>query len=142
MKDKINKLYDKDNKIAYSALLEFEKETTESNELYNYFDELLNMLNNERTYVRVRAFRLICALAKWDNEEKIEKNIDIILKVFDDTTSTSVRQYLDKINLEQITICETTNVAEKYYIFYSHRTESLLAFHLMVFHVLDIYQYH
>ena len=75
MKEKIKMLYDKDDKVAYKVLLELENEVTESNELYNYFDELLNMLKHEKTFVRVRAFRLICALSKWDNENKIEINV-------------------------------------------------------------------
>ena len=99
MKDKINKLYDKDNKIAYNYLLELENEVVKSNELYNYFDELITMLNSEKSFVRVRAFRLICALAKWDVENKIESNIDAILNELDDDTSTSVRQCLSKLNL-------------------------------------------
>lgn len=99
MIEKINLLYDKDDKIAYKILLELENEVTESNELYNYFDELLNMLKNENTFVRVRAFRLICALAKWDCDNKINNSIDLILSELDDNTSTSVRQCLNKLNL-------------------------------------------
>ena len=99
MKEKIKMLYDKDDKAAYKVLLELETEVTESNELYNYFNDLLNMLTNEKSFVRVRTFRLICALAKWDNENKIENNFDLILKELDDNTSTSVRQCLGKLNL-------------------------------------------
>ena len=65
MKNKIDKLYDREDRIAYKVLLELETEVTESNELYNYFNDLLNMLKNEKSFVRVRAFRLICALAKF-----------------------------------------------------------------------------
>ena len=57
------------------------------------------MLKNEKSFVRVRAFRLICAFAKWDIENKIEDNIDLILNELDDDTSTSVRQCLDKLNI-------------------------------------------
>lgn len=99
MKDKILKLYNKDDKVLYNNLLDLEIEVTESNELYNYFDELLKMLENEKSYIRVRAFRLICALAKQDKDDKIASNIDIILNELDDKTSTSVRQCLNKINL-------------------------------------------
>ena len=113
MKDKILKLYDKDNKVAYNNLLELELETTGSNEIYNYFDELLGMLKNEKSFVRVRAFRLICALAKWDIENKIEDNIDLILNELDDDTSTSVRQCLDKLNLLLIYKPELSNQVEK-----------------------------
>ena len=57
------------------------------------------MLNNDKSFVRVRAFRLICSLAKWDKDNKIDNNIDFILNELDDNTSTSVRQCLDKLNL-------------------------------------------
>ena len=99
MKEKINMLYDKDDKVAYNNLLELESEAAESNEIYSYFEEFLSMLNDEKTFVRVRAFRLICALAKWDNANKININIDLILNELDDDTSTSVRQCLNKLNL-------------------------------------------
>lgn len=49
MKEKIKMLYDKDDKVAYKYLLELENGVTESNELYNYFDELLDMLKHEKT---------------------------------------------------------------------------------------------
>lgn len=112
MKEKIKELYDKDDKVAYSNLLELEAEATESNELYNYFDELIEMLNNDKSFVRVRAFRLICALAKWDKENKIDNNINFILNELDDNTSTSVRQCLDKLNLILIYKPELSNKVE------------------------------
>lgn len=74
MEEKIKNLYNRDNNIAYKTLLELEAMTTESNELYGYFNKFLEMLNNEKTFIRVRGFRLICSLAKWDNENKIDKN--------------------------------------------------------------------
>lgn len=89
----------KDNKTAYKKLLELEQLTTESNELYGYFDELLSMLNSEKSFVRIRGFRLICSLSKWDNENKINENIDKILDCFDDNNGINIRQYLSKINL-------------------------------------------
>lgn len=112
MNDKIKMLYDKDDKIAYNNLIELETETMESNELYNYFDDLLFMLKNDKTFVRVRAFRLICALAKWDCNNMIENNIDLILNELDDDTSTSVRQCLDKLNLILIYKPELSNKIE------------------------------
>ena len=75
MKDKINNLYNKDDNVSYNTLKELELIASQSNELYEYFDELLNMLNNEKSFIRVRGFRLICALAKWDTKGKTENNI-------------------------------------------------------------------
>lgn len=112
MKEKIENLYNEDNNSAYKTLLELETMTTESNELYNYFNELLKMLNNEKTFIRVRGFRLICSLAKWDNENKINKNIDIILKELEDEKGTSVRQCLEKINLILMYKVELTDIIE------------------------------
>ena len=112
MKEKIKNLYNEDNNSAYKTLLELEIITTESNELYNYFNEFLNMLNNEKTFIRVRGFRLICSLAKWDNENKINKNIDIILKELEDEKGTSVRQCLEKLNLILMYKIELTDIIE------------------------------
>lgn len=99
MKEKLENLYNQDNAAAYKTLLELEAITAKSNELYAYFDELLNMINHPKTFVRVRGFRLICSLAKWDNENKINENIDEILKELDDDRGTSVRQCLEKLHL-------------------------------------------
>lgn len=112
MKEKIKNLYNEDNNSAYKTLLELETITTESNELYNYFDEFLKMLNNEKTFIRVRGFRIICSLAKWDNENKINKNIDIILKELEDEKGTSVRQCLEKLNLILMHKIELTDIIE------------------------------
>ena len=112
MKEKIKKLYNEDNNSAYKTLLELEIITTESNELYNYFNEFLKMLNNEKTFIRVRGFRIICSLAKWDNENKINKNIDIILKELEDEKGTSVRQCLEKLNLILMHKIELTDIIE------------------------------
>ena len=112
MKERIENLYNEDNNIAYKTLLELEAITAESNELYSYFKDLLELLNGEKTFVRVRGFRLICSLAKWDNENKINKNIDVILRELDDDKGTSVRQCLEKINLILMYKIELTEVVE------------------------------
>lgn len=110
MKEKIENLYNKDNNSAYKTLLDLEVITTESNELYNYFDFLLKMLNDERSFIRVRGFRLICCLAKWDTKNKINDNIDIILRELEDEKGTSVRQCLEKLNQILIYKIELTNI--------------------------------
>lgn len=112
MKEKIENLYNEDNNYAYKTLLELETTATESNELYNYFNEFLKMLSNSKTFVRVRGFRLICCLAKWDNENKINQNIDKILNELEDQKGTSVRQCLEKLNLILMYKIELTNVIE------------------------------
>lgn len=110
MKEKVAELYNKNNNTAHKAMLELEILTTTSKELYDYFEELLNMLDNEKTFVRVRGFRLICSLSKWDTENKINKNINKILNELDDNTSTSVRQCLGKLNLILLYKVELTDL--------------------------------
>lgn len=110
MKEKLENLYNEDNNSAYKTLLELETITTESNELYSYFEYLLEMLNSKKTFIRVRGFRLICFLAKWDNEDKINKNIEVILNVLEDEKGTSVRQCLEKLSLILMYKIELTEV--------------------------------
>jgi len=110
MREKLKNLCNKDNNSAYKTLLELEIITSKSDELYYYFDELLKMLNSDKTFVRVRGFRLICCLSKWDNENKINQNIDAILEELEDEKGTSVRQCLEKLNLILIYKKELTKV--------------------------------
>ena len=112
MKEKLENLYNEDNNSAYKTLLDLETITTESNELYSYFKYLLEMLNSEKTFIRVRGFRLICSLAKWDTENRINKNIDLILKELEDDKGTSTRQCLEKLNLILMYKIELTEVIE------------------------------
>lgn len=113
MRELIDDLYSTDNNKAYKALLEIETITTESSELYDYFDELLIMLDSEKTFIRVRGFRLICSLAKHDKENKINNNIDNILKELDDDKGTSVRDCLRKLNLILMYKPELNDIVEE-----------------------------
>lgn len=113
MIEKIESLYNEDNQSAYKVLLELEIITTDSNELYPYFDFFLEMFNSDKTFIRVRGFRLICGLAKWDKDNKINNNINIILRELEDEKGTSVRQCLGKLNLILIYKPELSEVVEK-----------------------------
>lgn len=56
------------------------------------------MLLDERSYIKMRGFKIICKLSKWDKENKINKIIDSLLQVLDDKKPTIVRQCLSSIN--------------------------------------------
>jgi hypothetical protein len=90
----IKLLFDKDDKVAYHTLLDLEGQSAESDEVYAYFDEFVKMLSNEKSYVRVRGFRLICAQARWDEHNKIESNLSLLLNELGDEKPTAVRQRL------------------------------------------------
>lgn len=93
----IKKLEDKDYKVAYNNLLELEKIAEQSDAIYEYFDIFLEMLENEKSFIRVRGFRLVCKNAKWDKYNKIDNSIDKILQELNDEKPTSVRQCLKAI---------------------------------------------
>lgn len=98
IKQHIKNLYNDDNNLAYKALQQLEIICTESDALYNYSDEFLSMLGHTKSYVRVRGFRLICSLARWDKYNKINNNIELILHELEDDNATSVRQCLKCLN--------------------------------------------
>lgn len=56
------------------------------------------MLLDEKSYIKMRGFRIICKLSKWDNDNKINNIIDILLQVLDDEKPTIVRQCLSSLN--------------------------------------------
>ena len=90
-------LYSNDDKDAYNSLIQLENFSENNNEVYSYINEFFEMLDNQKSYIRVRGFRLICKNAKWDNDNNINKNIDKILLELDSEKPTEVRQYLSAI---------------------------------------------
>lgn len=112
--DKIDKLKGKDTKTAYKNLLDLEILSEESNVLYPYFEVFVSMLDSDISYIRVRGFRLICKLSKWDKENKIDKIIDKLLLELDDSKPTAVRQSLKALNYLLLYKVELSNIIEKY----------------------------
>ena len=55
------------------------------------------MLDNEKSFIRVRGFRFICKNVKWDKYNKIDNSIEKILQELNDEKPTSVRQCLKAI---------------------------------------------
>ncbi len=90
--------YGKDNVEIYNKFKIIENSIEDSNYLYKYFDEIKEMLANDKSYIRIRGFRIICSLAKYDNNNKINDNIDTLLLNLDDDKPTNVRQCLKSLN--------------------------------------------
>ncbi len=91
---KIRQLYGKDTKIAYQNLKELEELSDRENVLYPYFNDFLAMMSSDQYTIRVRGFRLICKLAKWDVDKKIDRNLTKILTILDDEKPTAAGQGL------------------------------------------------
>ncbi|MGN1165496.1 MAG: hypothetical protein ACI4S2_03590 [Lachnospiraceae bacterium] len=96
--DIITGLQNKKDTEAHQLLLQLEKRSAESNTLYEYFEDFIKLLNNKSFFVRTRGFRLACAQAQWDVENKIDKNLAIMLLMLDDEKPTAVRQCLTALH--------------------------------------------
>lgn len=108
--DIIAGLQNKKDTEAHQLLLQLEAQSADSNELYGYFDEFLELMKSKSSFVRTRGFRLACAQAKWDVDEKIEKNLDRLLSMLDDQKPTAVRQCLAALH---IVVLYKPNLAER-----------------------------
>lgn len=85
-------LFDKNNKVAYKALLELQRESEKSNCIYPYMDRLSSMLDNDNSYIRTRGLTLIAYNAKWDTNYKIDEIIDKYLQHITDVKPIVARQ--------------------------------------------------
>ena len=93
-----NIFYGKETWDIWRKFQEIESSIDESEFLYKYFDDIKKMLLDEKSYIKMRGFRIICKLSKWDNDNKINNIIDILLQVLDDEKPTIVRQCLSSLN--------------------------------------------
>ena len=66
----------KDTKQAYGALLELERLSGETDDLYPYTERFADMVGDRAYAVRVRGFRLFCQQARWDTEGVVDRNLD------------------------------------------------------------------
>ena len=93
-----NIFYGKETWDIWRKFQEIESSIDESKLLYKYFDDIKKMLFNEKSYIKMRGFRIICILSKWDKDNKINNIIDSLLQVLDDEKPTIVRQCLSSLN--------------------------------------------
>ncbi len=90
-------LYDKEIAAVWQAFQDIEKSIDQSDFLYQHFDDVQKMLVNEKSFIKMRGFRLICKLSRWDKNNRIEPIIDNLLAVLDDDKPTIVRQCLSAL---------------------------------------------
>lgn len=93
-----NILYGKETWDIWRGFQEIESSIDKSEMLYEYFDDIKKMLLDEKSHIRMRGFRIICKLSKWDRDNKINNAIESLLNVLDDEKPTIVRQCLASLN--------------------------------------------
>lgn len=106
-------LYGKEKWEVYKNFKSIENEIMESNKYYEYIDDFFKMLDNENSHIKLRGFKLICKLAKYDEQDKIKSNIDLLLSVLDDDRPSIVRQCLSDINLLLLYIPQLSSKVER-----------------------------
>ena len=84
----------KDTKQSYGALLELERLSEETDDLYPYIERLADMVSDRAWAVRCRSFRLFCKQARWDEGGVIDRHMDRVLAILEDEKPTAVRQAL------------------------------------------------
>ena len=90
----LSTLATKDTKQAYGALLELERLSRETDDLYPYTERFADMVGDRTYVVQVRGFRLFCHQARWDTEGVVDRNLDRALAILKDEKPTAVRQAL------------------------------------------------
>ena len=93
-----NILYSKETWDIWRDFQEIESSIDKSEMLYEYFDDIKKMLLDEKSHIRMRGFRIICKLSKWDRDNKTNNAIESLLNVLDDEKPTIVRQCLASLN--------------------------------------------
>ncbi|MGI6751980.1 MAG: SufBD protein [Anaerovoracaceae bacterium] len=88
----LNGLMDHDDKKAYEYLKELEERSISSSEVYSFFDNFVEMIDSDKSYVRTRGILLIAANAKWDTDNKIDGIIDKFLGCVTDEKPITARQ--------------------------------------------------
>ena len=94
----LNILYGKETWDIWRGFQEIESSIDKSEMLYEYFDDIKKMLLDEKSHIRMRGFRIICKLSKWDRDNKTNNAIESLLNVLDDEKPTIVRQCLASLN--------------------------------------------
>lgn len=103
MKDIIKEITQSDDKAAYTKTKEIAAASELSREYYSYLDDFASLLNNEKSYIRTRAFILCCSQARWD-DGKIKNILPSMFELFNDSKPTVVRQCLSAIR-EVVVYC-------------------------------------
>lgn len=98
MEEILRKLQDKNNKAAYEFAKQIGAESTGSDKYLCMIPAFAEMLRDKSSYVRTRAFILICNQARWANDRQMEVVFDQMLSLLNDPKPTVVRQCLNALH--------------------------------------------
>ena len=88
----VAKLTAKDDKYACAIADMIIKESMETDEWYEYFDDFATLLNHPKSLVRNRALYILAANAQWDEENRFDSIISDYLVHITDEKPITARQ--------------------------------------------------
>jgi hypothetical protein len=87
----------KDDKIRYRAFRLLQNRSLFSNDVYPYWDTLRSKLKSDNSYQRSIGLMLLAENAKWDTENRMEDTVDECLALLDDEKPITIRQCIQSL---------------------------------------------
>lgn len=109
IKELVNNLLDKDDKVRYPSFLILKYRFQIKDDLYPYWNNFVELLKSDNSYFRTIGLTLIAINTKWDKDKKIEKIIDEYLLHCNDEKLTTSRLAIQGLK----DILETTNYSRE-----------------------------
>lgn len=97
-KELLTNLQNSNDKVAYQALLAIEAASAKTDEFYAYLDDFEALLASDKSYIKVRGFRLLCKQAQWDTENRLDSKMSHMLTILDSEKPIVVRQCLEALH--------------------------------------------
>ena len=98
MEEILRKLTDKNDKTAYEFAKQLGVESSESDKYLAMIPSFAELLQDKSSYVRTRAFILICNQARWANNGQLAAVFDQMCLLLNDPKPTVVRQCLSALH--------------------------------------------
>ena len=97
MEEILRKLTDRDDKTAYEFAKQLSVESTGSDRYLAMIPMFAELLQDKSSYVRTRAFILICNQARWANDGQLAAVFDQMCLLLNEPKPTVVRQCLSAL---------------------------------------------
>ena len=97
MEEILRKLTDRNDKTAYEFAKQLSVESTRSDRYLAMIPMFAELLQDKSSYVRTRAFILICNQARWANEGQLVAVFDQMCLLLNEPKPTVVRQCLSAL---------------------------------------------
>lgn len=99
IKQLVKNLHHTDNSFAYKSFKQLVEESKKSNSVYPFFDDFIDMLEDDNSYIRNRGLILIAENSRWDVDNKVDEVINQYLKHIIDIKPITARQCIKGLEI-------------------------------------------